>query len=294
MPVYLSRVARVATDFWITLESPWPPLFDTLRVLTVAAIPEPSRFLARWPGIPGYRLGRLVWMVPIVGALVVVALGHRRMSRRALLALLALYAAPIVGLTLASVLVRPVLIPRVLLPVSIPLVLVLGAMADASRRVGAGITRRRCSWQQCWRSALLWAAVGDGTESRVARGIRFLQSSVGPADTLFFSVGTLRRIDSPVARINVAARTVQLLVRRYDPEARLGMVPQITLREAAGQCGGEPADCLDRSLGHLAAGRVVWMIRAYEQPLPACAPGSTSTWSSPTTAPSRAWWSSGG
>lgn len=259
LPFYLSRVARVASEFWIKLESPWPPLLRTLRVLAVSAIPLPEKVQA----------GGTIWVLPILGVLAVVALGHRRMGRRALLVLLTLYAAPIIGLTLVSLLVRPVLIPRVLLPVSIPLVLALGALVDAfpPRRLGhhaaalvlAGVLALGGFYG-------LWWVEGPHEDWRGAS--RFLQEAVGPTDTLFFSVGRLRRVDSPIARINIGAGVLQLLVRRYDPEGRLSMIPQITIRETAGQCGDDPTECLDRSLGTLASGRVVWLIAAHGSRLP--------------------------
>lgn len=260
-PIYLSRVAQVAADFWIKLESPWPPLVDTLRMFAVSGIPHPSEVLAPWLAILGYRLGRLIWALPIIGAVVIVALGHRRMSRRTLLTLLALYAAPIVGLTLASLLVRPILIPRVLLPISIPLVLALGALVDAfpPRRRGhhaaALLLAALLALGSFYGLRLVKASHEEWREAS-----QFLQKSIGPADTLFFSVKGVRRAGSSMGWLNPAAQTLQLLVRRYDPEARLRMVPQITLREAPGQCGDDPTECLDRSLGQLAPGRVVWVI----------------------------------
>jgi 4-amino-4-deoxy-L-arabinose transferase-like glycosyltransferase len=269
LPFYLSRIGWITEGFWITLNSPWPPLVETLRGFAVSPIPQPSKALVPWLGLPGRWLGRLIWAVPIIGALAVVALGHRRTSRRSLLVLLALYAAPIIGLTIVSLLFRPILIPRVLLPVCIPMVLALGALVDTFP------PRRRLHHAV----ALILAAVlalasfyglryvrAPHQEWREAS--RFLQNSVNPGDTLFFSIGSGRRVDDPNARFNVDALTLRLLIRRYDPEARLSMVPQLTLREAANQCDGDHGDCLERSVGHLAPGRVIWMVRAYDRSLP--------------------------
>jgi 4-amino-4-deoxy-L-arabinose transferase-like glycosyltransferase len=269
LPFYLSRVGWITEGFWITLDSPWPPLIETLWGFAVSPIPQPSKALVPWLGIPGRWLGRLIWTVPIVGALAVVALGHRRTSRRPLLVLLALYVAPIIGLTIVSLLFRPILIPRVLLPVSIPMVLVLGALVDTFP------PRRRLHHAAALVLAVILALASfyglryvRAPHQEWREASRFLQNSVGPGDTLFFSIGSGRRVDDPSARFNIGARTLRLLIRRYDPEARLSMVPQLTLREAASQCDGDHGDCLDRSLGHLDPGRVVWMVRAYDRSLP--------------------------
>jgi hypothetical protein len=74
-----------------------------------------------------------VW--PVFAALIVVALAHPK--RRVVAALLVAYATPMVVLTLASLVVRPVLITRVLVPAAIPLVLLLGSLVDGpvSRRL---------------------------------------------------------------------------------------------------------------------------------------------------------------
>jgi hypothetical protein len=97
---------------------------------------------------------------------------------------------------------------------------------------------------------------------------RFLQTSVGPRDTLLFSSGGSQRADSPPARLDMSSRNRQLLVRRYDPEARLSVASRITLREATGSCGPDPTPCLDRSLGALDPGRAVWMIWAHDRARP--------------------------
>ena len=98
---------------------------------------------------------------------------------------------------------------------------------------------------------------------------RYLQQQVARTDVIFFLAGGLRRDDPDTARADLVGRTSQLLLRRYDPDRRLAALRQFRLREAAGDCGEEAAPCLDRSLGRLAPGQVIWVVRAYERPLPA-------------------------
>lgn len=266
LPFYVSRVRRVVDGWWVALESPWPPLIETLRVFAVAPIPN----LAEVLGWSGYRLWRWVWLVPILVALVVVILGHRRTTRRAVVTLVAAYAGPIVGLTVVSLLVRPILISRVLLPTAIPLVLLLGAAMEVvpprRRRSQAGAVLLAAILALGAFCGLRYS-VGPHQEWREAS--RYLQERVSPTDALFFLVGGLHRNDSDTARADLLGRTTQLLLRRYDPAERLAALRQIRLREAAGDCGDDPSPCLDRWLGQVAVGRIIWVIRAYERPLPA-------------------------
>jgi mannosyltransferase len=269
LPFYVSRVNRVVAGWWATLESPWPPLLETLRVFAVAPIPNLSEVLGPSLGIEtGYRLWRWIWLVPILGALVVAILGPRPPTRRAAVALLAAYAGPIVGLTAVSLLVHPILIWRVLLPTAVPLALLLGASTEAFP------PRRR--WHRAGAGALaavlavgsfcgLLYSVGPHQEWREAS--RYLQQDAAPTDVLFFLVGGLHRDDPETARADLLGRTTQLLLRRYDPAHRLAGLRQIRLREAAGECGDEVSACLDRSLGPIPPGRVIWVIRAYDRPL---------------------------
>lgn len=271
LPFYVSRVNRVVGGWWVALESPWPPLVETLRLFAVAPIPNLSEVLGPSLGIErGYRLWRWIWLVPILAALVVAILGQRRTSRRAVVALVAAYAGPIVGLTVVSLLVSPILILRVLLPTAIPLVILLGASVEAFP------PRRR--WHHA--AALVLAGVlalgsfcglfySAGPRQEWREASRYLQEDVSPTDVLFFLVGGLHRDDPETARADLLGRTTQLLLRRYDPAQRLAALGQIRLREAAGDCGDEASPCLDRSLGQLAAGRVIWVIRVYDRPLPA-------------------------
>jgi 4-amino-4-deoxy-L-arabinose transferase-like glycosyltransferase len=264
LPFYVSRVQRVVGGWWVTLESPWPPLIETLRVFAVAPIPNLSGILGP------YQLWRWIWLAPILVALAAVLLGHRPATRRTVVALVAAYAGPIVGLTVVSLLVRPILISRVLLPTVIPLVLLLGASPEAfpprRRRHQAGAVVLAAVLAL---GALCGQLYSAEPHQEWREASRYLQQQAAPTDVIFFLVGGLHRDDPDTARADLLGRTTQLLLRRYDPDQRLATLRQIRLREAAGDCGDEAAPCLDRSLGHLAPGQIIWVVRAYERPLPA-------------------------
>jgi hypothetical protein len=270
LPFYVSRVHRVVGGWWVTLESPWPPLIETLRVFAVAPIPNLSGILGPWLGIEtGYRLWRWIWLAPVLLALAAVLLGHRRATRRTVVALVVAYAGPIVGLTVVSLLIRPILISRVLLPTVIPLVLLLGASQEAfpprRRRHQAGAVVLAAVLAL---GALCGQLYSAEPHQEWREASQYLQQQVAPTDMIFF-LSRVRRTDPDTARADLPGRTSQLLLRRYDPDQRLAALRQIRLREAAGDCGDEAAPCLDRSLGHLAPGQVIWVVRPDERPLPA-------------------------
>jgi mannosyltransferase len=249
LPLYLTRVAEVTAGFWIRLRSPWPPLLDTLRA-----------FLGVGPD--GW-----FWVSPLVVILGAVAIGHSRASRRAVVALFVAYAAPMVALTIVSLLVKPVLISRVLLPAVVPLVLLLGSVVDVFP------PRRR------WHDAALVALAGVlvfgafhgwrnvvGPHHEWREASAYLQRQAGSADTVFMFIGRPRSGEGERARLDLAARAGYLLLRRYDPDRRLAGLRHVTLRQVVRGCPEEAGPCLDKWLGALPPGSAVWLVRAFDAP----------------------------
>jgi uncharacterized membrane protein len=193
-PFYITRAQQVVVNFWITHSSPLPPLFDTIRV-----------FL-------GFGTDRLlVGAIPVLAALLVVLLGHRRSQRRPVVALILAYAAPMLILTLVSLLVRPLLIPRVLIPAVIPLVVLLGTLLDAwsPRRVWHHVAALVVALAMLIGTYVGWHSVAEPHhEWREASS--YLQTVMSPADIVFFYVGRPRVGEPELAWRDLAARVTQL------------------------------------------------------------------------------------
>jgi uncharacterized membrane protein len=245
--VYARVVRRVAADYWIRMESPEPPIFSTLFYSTVSPIPPMSALVARHLehdlGLLG---GRWVWFAPVVLVLVVAVASAPPEKRWAVTCLLLAYALPIVLLSVISVVVKPVLIPRVLLPSVVPMVLVLGSLAAStvvpSRWRAIGLA-----------TVLIVLLVGDVYHFRYEakpewrRASRYLQERVRPTDVILFNFTGGR-----------------LLVNRYDFQGALGPVAKLVTEEVTAPCGrGEAPACLERALRAYPRGHTVWVVEGH-------------------------------
>lgn len=246
---------RVVRRFWIQpLTGTEPPLFSTLQLVTVAPIPALSGILRSRLGLAApAMLGRWVWFVPVLVTMLWVIARLAQRDAAATRTLVAAYVLPIGILTALSVIVAPVLIPRVLLPTVIPLVLLLGAGADCLSR-----TRR---WNRLvlagLAGVLLLATVCYyqwGVKEEWREASHYLGQHVGPSDLLLVDVD-----GSPVSAY---------LLRRYDTTGRLGVLPTLSVGQVLEGCRAEAVDCLRRAVDPYRARGVAWLVHAHTEFVP--------------------------
>jgi 4-amino-4-deoxy-L-arabinose transferase-like glycosyltransferase len=261
---YARRAGGVAAVFWIPPSGPEPPLLTTLFQWTVAPIPSPSQILVRHLGLdPGALLGRWLWFAPVLVVLVLAMYlvpSERAWTRSSLILA---YAAPVFILSALSLTIRPLLIPRMLLPTVVPTVLLLGALAAP----GPG--------RRAWRHTALGAVflvllLGSVYHLRhVAKdewrqASRHLQENVGPTDVILYNVGPSTRF--PAGAIDDQGR---FLINRYDERRVLARVPQVLGPELTAGCAAEERGrCLGRYLRAHQPGQVVWLVQGYARPGP--------------------------
>ena len=256
------RVRGVAASFWIEPQAPEPPLLTTLFQWTVAPIPSPSQLLVRHLDLdPGPLLGRWVWfaIVLVVLTVAIYLVPPERSWARS--ALVLTFAAPILALSALSLMIRPLLIPRVLLPTVVPTVLLLGALAASQ------------PGRRAWRHAALGAVflvllLGSFYHLRYVakhewrQASRHLQENVQPADVILYNVGPSTRF--PLGSIEDQGR---FLINRYDERRVLARIPQVLVSELTTGCAAEErARCLGRHLRAYPPGQVVWVVQAYARP----------------------------
>jgi hypothetical protein len=146
LPVAVATTRDTVADFWIPHPGLEPPFFTTVYQFTVSPIVSPAEVLRSHLGLDsGALLGTWVWMVVILAVLAfAIALGQPKRRWTVRLLVLA-YLAPIGLFTVLSLVVRPILLPRILLPVVVPLVLLLAVGVEAVPRprwraaVGGGL-----------------------------------------------------------------------------------------------------------------------------------------------------------
>ena len=260
-PIFAARGREVAASFWVPPPSPEPPLLSTVHDFTVSTVPSPAALLRARTGIDlGAALGAWVWMVPLLGALgLALVLGDRGRRRVAWFLALA-YGLPIVLFTVASLVVRPILIPRILLPAAVPMVLLLaaGVVAVPGRRgrAVAGLTVG---------GVLLLGAVyglryGYDFREGWREASEHVQAHARPGDVLFDARGTL---DANPRFRNTAQipSTAEFLFLRYDPMGRLRSLPWVSVHRVAAGCFGPIGPCLDRAFASVPPGARVWYVR---------------------------------
>jgi hypothetical protein len=207
-------------------------------------------------------------MVPILAVLVcAVALGQPR-QRWTVRLLVLVYMAPIALFTVLSLVVRPILIPRILLPVVVPLVLLLAVGIEALPRprwraaVGAGLAL----------VLLLGTAYGVRRDAGFTEGWRAAAQHVGaeaqPGDVLLFLSSVLTSSPRESARSRQFA-VGEMLLLRYDDTGRLQSLPRLTTARVGDACPpGALAACLDQAVRAPRGDGVVWVIRRGRGPFP--------------------------
>ena len=239
-PVAIQNARELASSFWIRPIGPEPPVLTTIHQFTVAPI------------------GNGLWIVPILGALALAIAMTPREQRSAVCFLVLAYLAPIGLFTALSLMVRPLLLPRTLLPVVVPLVLLLavGVRAVPWRRgqVAAGMLvgfmlllgtayglRRDAGDTEAWREAS-----------------RYLQAEARPGDALLILSGHLAgpRASSRARELS----TAEMLLLRYDETGRLRSLPRLTSPRVMHTCHNEIGACFDAALRAAGAEKHVWVI----------------------------------
>jgi hypothetical protein len=248
------RVPEVRSRLWIPPGDVEPPFFSTLQVLTVSTIPPLSSMLRSWLGAVGpAALGRWVWFVPILAVTLWLLTRMARLDARAMRILLVAYAVPIALLSAASVIVAPVLIPRVLLPAVVPVVVLLGSGVEylSSRRmlnhvVMAGLVGLLLLATLAFHK---WSVKEEWREAS-----HFLGRHVGREELVLLDVDGL---EMP-----------PYLLRRYDTGRRLTGNPMLMIGLLLADCPGDVGVCLDRAAERYRASRVVWIVHSHTEVMP--------------------------
>jgi mannosyltransferase len=247
--VYLFMVRKVTTNFWIPAPT-WATLLKQFTFLTVQSIPPLSALLQRSYGInTGQLLGRWVWIFPLV-AVLGWGLIHLPKDRAWLVrTLIAAYVLPLAVLFAISLAGRPLLITRVILPISIPLVLLLGVAVETFspwpmwRTIASTIVvtllllstyfhlRYHPYYREEWREAS-----------------QLLQANVSPGDIIFCST----QDQGPY------------LINRYDPFGRLKQIKFLSGSTIKEECNTAIEHCMDTVLASYPSGQIIWVIHRGE------------------------------
>lgn len=260
MLLEVRNAREIAASYWILPTGPVPPVLGTIHELTVAPIYPPGLLLRSYLGLDvSPALGEGLWMVPLLGVLAL-AIAPGRWNRDSPVRFLMLaYLAPIGLFTALSLTVRPILIPRILLPVVVPLVLLLalGVRAVPWRRgqVAAGMLVGLV--------LLLGTAYGLRRDAGGADGwreaSRYLQAEARPGDVLL--ILSKRLVDRPRESERVRElSTAEMLLLRYDDTGRLSRLPRLTTPRVLHACRAEIDACFDAALRAAGVAGHVWVI----------------------------------
>ena len=256
----------VEQGFWIRAASPEPPFLTTVYTLTVEPIVTPGALLRHHLGLPVKpSLGAGLWLVPILAALALAAVRGQPRARWTVGLLALAYAAPIALLTALSLLGRPILIPRVLLPLAVPLALLLAV----------GVEAVPWRWGRWLAGAMVGAVLLLGALSGVRHdfghgedwrgGSRHLQARAQPGDALL--VLSLRLEPDPRVSARVRAMSSgEWLLLRYDDTGRLQALPRMTTSRAMAGCRDGAGACLDAALRATGASGHLWVVRRFAAP----------------------------
>jgi hypothetical protein len=136
--------------------------------------------------------GRWIWFVVVLCVLTLAVTCVPAEKRRAVSILLLAFTLPIVLLCAVSLVVRPVLIPRVLLPTVVPMVLLFGALAAS--------TSIRPVWRRAGLGGLfVILLLGDfygfryDTKEQWREASHYLQEHVRPADVVLVNLSLSSR-----------------------------------------------------------------------------------------------------
>ena len=268
VPAAFQNSREVASSFWLRPIAPEPPVLTTIYDLTVAPIGAPGLMLRTHLGLDvSPTLGAGLWLVPIFAVLALAIVLRPRDERSAVRFLVLAYLAPIGVFTALSLMVRPILLPRILLPAAVPLVLLLA--------VGV----RAVPWPRAQRATgilvglmlLLGTVYGlrhdVGTAEGWREASRYLQAAARAGDALVIQPSHLLAPPRESGRARERAMGEMLLLR-YDESGRLRGLPRLSTPMVMHTC--QQADvgaCMDAALRAAGTSGHVWVILR-DAPLP--------------------------
>jgi 4-amino-4-deoxy-L-arabinose transferase-like glycosyltransferase len=256
---YLARIQDISGTFWIERPTPLDPLL-VVYDLTVASIPSLRPIIQAKFGIGLGGFGApWLWALPLYLLLVAsVLIGARRHKRQtATLGILLL--APIAVVYAVSITIRPILIPRQLLPTLVPLVLLLaygtstlagkpGKTRVATITVLVGLFSLSATYHLRYMQKEEWRDVAALLRQHLKHG-----------DTVvFFTYGHPSGHPGPAPH----------LVERYAGTPVFGETRQLHLHQLAVRCKVKLEDCLNQAVGSEKPQAGIWVIESHERYVP--------------------------
>ena len=260
LPAAIARTRDVTESYWIKPSTPDPPLLSTLYSFTIAPAPSLASLLRPRLGLdPGPAFSTWIWFVPLLAVLVLAFAGGSALHRAAARLLALAYLAPIVLFTALSLTIRPILIPRILLPVVVPLVVLLalgvGSMPNRWMRGAAGVVTALLLLLAT--TASLRTHAGHWEDWRAAS--RHLQDGARPGDIVMLANVPGRRLVA--LNVDPASTGMAVLLRRYDETGRLAGVGFVSPQSARAGCHLDVDSCFDRAVSGVPAEGHVWLVR---------------------------------
>jgi len=248
--VFAQRASEVAKNFWVPIPS-WSDPLHVLHDLTVASIPSPSTIAGQHFGSAfSLVLPDWFWVLPIASIVVWTILRSHSENQWAVRTLVAAYVLPILLIFVLSLTIKPIFLPRVLLPTAIPLVLLIGAASalpealatwkKAVFLLGMFLLLASTFYHLRYVQKEQWRQVSE-----------FLQQHIAPGEVVLYNV------------FDVSGK---YLINRYDAEGGLRPVGQIDIGTVASSCTQNSiTKCLEQAVAHYPAGTVSWVVSSHDQ-----------------------------
>ena len=250
--IYMARSHEVTQHFWLTTPS-WSDSLLVLSNLTVASIPSLSEIIRQHTDtIFLVNLPNWIWVLPIAVVLwqVIVKAGLDTDNIWKIRILVAAYALPIFIVFFISLTVKPIFLLRVFLPITIPVVLLLGSASVVDRKqsvftktalvlsvvilIVSTFYHLRYAQKEQWREASL-----------------YLQQSIAPSDVILYNIPDL---------------SGKYLVNRYDAIGTLQSVAQIDIAPEIKSCTRKNVDeCLDQAIYNYQFNATFWIVSSHNQ-----------------------------
>lgn len=246
---FAQTTKSIVQDYWITA----PTLFnllDVFRVFTIGEMISPAILIQSRLGvfIPEW-LGWLLLLIPFLAAIgISLRLADPDQRRSAWIAL-SIVIIPTIILFVVSILIKPIFLPRVLLPISVGLVLLFSAAWNTQniqkngRNLLIGIM-----------AVLL--VITDfyyyryATKEGWKETAHFLANELDPEDAIYYFVDS---------------STGSFLLHWYDSTGKIAKASEFSATAMLSDCPQDPAPCLKNSLANIGSGRNVWIVYAHQQ-----------------------------
>lgn len=242
----------IVQDYWISA----PTLADVLGVLkafTVGAMIPPSSIISNHLGvaIPDW----LGWAILLSPFLVAIGLAVRLVEpsqRKAAWASVTMVVLPTLILYIASLVLKPIFLARVLLPASVGLVLLFAA-----------------SWNRLERHpGLRYGLVGLMALLLTVANFYYFHYTNKQEWKTMATVLAHEMAENDVLFYYVDSSTGRYLIHRYDTTGRIAQSREISASALSSRCPSDPVPCLEAELGGLPPGQRIWIVYAHEQFLP--------------------------